>query len=216
MLLDVSWKWLPKTALFLQASQGYITYLYDAPPGTPNKVPSLPLRVFAGLRGLITPRVAGLLSLGYMNGFYESGATTKGVFGHTYIQAQATITPTLVSRIVLGYKHDFTNSVIGNFSYDDAVYASYGHQLAGRVAVDISGRYIRRNYQGTMLPRVDHAFTAGAVVDYYPRNWIYAGLGYSLFSNATDATVTAGMPGAPPIPLDYIKQQFFVRLGITY
>jgi hypothetical protein len=67
-----------------------------------------------------------------------------------------------------------------------------------------------------MLPRVDHAFTAGAVVDYYPRNWIYAGLGYSLFSNATDATVTAGMPGAPPIPLDYIKQQFFVRLGITY
>lgn len=213
MLLDVSWKWLPKTALFLQASQGYITYLYEESP----KIPSLPLRIFAGLRGLITPRVAGLVSVGYMNSFYESGATTNGFFGHTYVQAQATVTPTLVSRIVLGYKHDFTNSVIGNFSYDDAVYASYGHQVGGRVAVDLSGRYIRRNYQGTMLPRVDHSFTVGASVDYFPRNWVYAGVGYSLFSNATDATATGIVMGVPgPVPLDYLKQQFFVRLGITY
>jgi hypothetical protein len=221
LTLDVSWKWLPKTAVFFQANQGYVTYLYDAPPGTPNKVPSFPLRIFAGLRGLVTQRLAALVSVGYMNGFYETGATTNGFFGQTYLQAQGTYTPTLVSRIVLGYKHDFTNQVIGNFSYDDSIYASYGHQLGGRVAVDISGRYIRKDYQGTSqglpLNRVDHTFTAGAHIDYYPRNWIYAGVGYALYANATDATAEALVNGvAMAIPLDYLKQQFFVRLGITY
>jgi hypothetical protein len=215
LLLDVSWKWLPKTALFVQASQGYITYLYDAS----TKIPSYPLRAFAGLRGLVTPRIAALLALGYVNGFYSTGTNTGGFLGSSYLQAQAMMTPTLVSRIVLGYKHDFSNSVVSSFTYDDTVYLSYAHQIAGRVAASLSGRYIRRNFQGNVVglmageERIDNLFTVGGSVDYYPRNWIYLGVGYALFANSSSATLTT--PDGPQ-SLDYVKQQIFARLGVTY
>lgn len=224
ILVDASWKWLPKTAVFVQASQGYITYLYD----TSTKVPSYPLRAFAGLRGLITARIAALIALGYVNGFYSNGATTSGFLGSSYFQAQTMITPTLVSRLVLGFKHDFANSVVSNFSYDDTFYLSYAHQIAGRVSASVSGRYMRRQYEGNLVgattageTRVDNLFTVGASVDYYPRNWIYVGVGYSLYSNLSNASLIVVPDPADPMTtttesLDYVKQQVFARLGVTY
>lgn len=216
LLLDVSWKWLPKTAIFLQASQGYITYLYD----NSGKVPSYPLRAFAGLRGLITPRIAALLALGYANGFYSSGTSTSGFLGSSYLQAQAMITPTLVSRVVVGYKHDFSNSVVSNFTYDDTIYLSYAHQIAGRVSLSLSGRYIHRNFQGNIVGvppgdgRIDSLFNVGGSLDFYPRNWMYVGAGYALFANTSNAALTDGMGNKQS--LDYVKQQVFARLGVTY
>jgi hypothetical protein len=216
LLLDVSWKWLPKTAVFLQASQGYITYLYD----DSGKIPSYPLRAFTGLRGLITPRIAALLALGYANGFYSGSTSTSGFLGSSYFQAQAMLTPTLVSRVVVGYKHDFSNSVVSNFTYDDTFYLSYAHQIAGRVSLSISGRYIHRNFQGNVVgvppggDRIDNLFNVGASVDYYPRNWIYIGAGYAMVANASSAVLLDGMGNAQS--LDYVKQQVFARLGVTY
>jgi hypothetical protein len=224
LMLDASWKWLPKTAIFFQATQGYVTYLEAQAPATSGgKVSSYPLHVLAGLRGLITPKTSALLSLGYANGFYSSGATTNGILGSTYLQAQLTITPTLLSRIIVGAKHDFTNSVISNFYYDDSVYASYVQQLAGRFAVDLSGRYTLKRYEGYIVPvggvpvtqpRTDNSLTLGATLDYFVRSWAYAGIGYSMVANFSDATI-AGANGMNT-SVNYLKHQVFARLGVTY
>ena len=226
LMLDASWKWLPKTAIFLQATQGYVTYLEPQPlVADGGKVSSYPLHVLVGLRGLITPRISALVAAGYANGFYSSGATTNGLLGSSYLQAQATFTPTVLSRIVVGYLHDFVNSVISNYYNDDSVYASWVQQLGGRVALDLSGRYSHKDFQGFVVnngadmpvvtPRHDNSFTVGATLDYFVRNWIYAGIGYSVITNSSDYTLMPVTSG-PTSSTDYVKQQVFARLGVTY
>jgi hypothetical protein len=184
-------------------------------------VNAFPLHVIVGLRGLITPKTSVSLSLGYANNFSSSGATTAGIWGQTYIEAQATFNPTMTSRIVGGYKHDFANSVISSFYYDDAVYGSYVQQLGGRLAFDVSARLSHRRYEGllfdpTMSSRADNLITAGATLDYFIRNWIYAGVGYSLLANLSDYQTPANGLGMGSHSVEYTKHQVFARLGLTY
>ena len=196
LLLDVSWKWLPKTALFVQASQGYVTYLSGNPQG---KVSSFPLRVYAGLRGLITPKITALAALGYVNAFYSSGATTSGFLGSSYVDLQAILTPSMFNRLTVGYHQDFSNSVISNFYYQYSFYASYVQQIAGRLSLDVSGRVSHLSYQGLLFDpanpdgRTDNTLQAGVTLDYFFRSWIYAGVGYSLSANFSDYR----LPGPP-------------------
>jgi hypothetical protein len=216
LLLDVAWKWLPKTAIFLQLSQGWITYLNSSAETTgTGKHDSYPLHAVVGLRGLVTPKISAVASLGYGNAFYSSGATTSGWLGSTYLDLQATMVPTMLSRIILGYHQDFQNSVISSFYYDYSLYASYSQQIAGRMTADISARYSHRRYEGLLFDtsgkvRNDNLFVVGATLDYYVRNWIFGGVGYSLAADFSDYT----LPGGAPV--DYVKHQVFARLGVTY
>jgi len=217
LLLDVSWRWLPKTAIFAQVSQGWVTYLNSSAETAGNgKHDSYPLHAVVGLRGLITPRTSAVASLGYANAFYSSGASTGGFLGSSYVDLQATITPTMLSRIILGYHQDFQNSVISSFYYDNSVYASFLQQVAGRLSLDLSGRYSHRRYEGLLFDmtgaqRTDNVFTAGVTLDYFVRAWAYAGVGYSFSAVFSDYTLPQG-----GLPVDYTKHQVFARLGVTY
>jgi len=210
LMLDGAWRWLPKTAIFLNAQQGYILYLNEAQATANNKTSSFPLMVTAGLRGLLTEKTSAVLALGYTNGFYSGGASTSGFWGSSFAELSFTLRPTALSRIVAGYRHDFQNQVVSSFSYNETAYASYVQQIAGRLALDLSGRYVHRNYGGQFVDmsqtgRNDNFVQGGASLDYFARNWIYVGVAYSLMSNSSNlATV------------EYLKQQMFVRLGITY
>jgi hypothetical protein len=232
LMLDGSWKWLPKTAVFFQARQGWISYLADTPNPDAPKVSSYPLRVVVGLRGLITEKTTALLSAGYVNGFYSCGSITVGcvdtngsIWGSTTLNAELTYRPTLLSRIVLGYRHDFQNAVISTFYYGESAYASFVQQFAGRLALDLSGRYQRQNYQGFVsvpagggapvdVPRVDNIFQVGATLDYFLRNWAYLGVGYALLAN--DSNPSEIQIAGQLTPLNYTKNQVFARLGATY
>jgi hypothetical protein len=217
VMLDASWKWLPKTAIFVNVTQGIVTYLEEPTP----KEASYPLRATAGIRGLLTEKTSMLLALGYVNAFYASGGSTGGIWGSTFADLSFTVRPTMLSRVVVGYRHGFENSVISNFYYSETAYASYVQQIASRLALDISGRYIYKNYQGffdspapgqppATTARTDNFFQVGATLDYFVRNWIYAGIGYALLINQGD--VVSSMP----TDVDYTKQQVFVRVGLTY
>jgi hypothetical protein len=227
LTLDVSWKWLPKTALFFEANQGWITYLNSSTPETQGmtvvdtrKSSSYPLRVFIGLRGLITQRVSAAIALGYINAFYASGASSSGILGSTYVDAQLSYSPSMLNRLTVGFHQDIVNSVISNFYYETAVYASYLQQIAGRLALDLSGRLSHRNYEDLLFDpthsRVDNTITVGATLDYFIRNWAYAGVGYSLLSNLSDYHLPPGPTGGAGESVEYTKNQIFARLGITY
>jgi len=210
LMLDVAWKWLPKTALFVNVSQGYVDYFNQTQANMNGLNNSYPLYVTTGLRGLLTEKTSAVATLGYVNGFYSNGTSTSGFLGSTYLDLAFTARLTQLSRAVLGFRHDFINAVISNFAYEDTVYASYVQQIAGRFALDLSGRYAHLSYQGetgdmTQQGRVDNYFQLGATLDYFLRNWAYLGVGYSLLDNRSN------------IPADeYLKQQVFARLGVTY
>jgi hypothetical protein len=47
IMLDASWKWLPKTAIFVNVTQGFVTYLEEPTPQTPSSIRCARPRVFA-------------------------------------------------------------------------------------------------------------------------------------------------------------------------
>jgi hypothetical protein len=215
LMLDVAWKWLPKTAIFVNVQQSIVSYLNQSAADANRLSDSYPLYVTAGLRGLLTEKTSAVLTLGYVNGFYSNGASTGGFLGSTYLDLAFTARLTQLSRAVVGFRHDFVNAVISNFAYQETAYASYVQQIAGRLALDLSGRYQYISYQGETVDatqltpgggnRVDNFFQLGASLDYFLRNWAYLGVGYSLLDNRSN------------IPIDeYLKQQVFARLGVTY
>jgi hypothetical protein len=222
LMLDVAWKWLPKTAIFLNISQSYVDYLNNAAAARSNLSNSYPLYVTTGLRGLLTEKTSAVLTLGYVNAFYSNGASTTGFLGSTYLDLAFTARLTQLSRAVVGFRHDFLNTVISNFAYEETAYASYIQQIAGRLALDLSGRYAYISYQGTpgdplqMAPgggnRVDNYFQFGATLDYFLRNWAYLGAGYSLLDNVSNVRD----PNNGIAINNYLKQQVFARLGVTY
>jgi hypothetical protein len=216
--VDGSWKWLPKTAFVVQVSQGYTTYLYSGPTG--KKPNSFPLHALAGLRGLITAKLALNVAVGYANAFFDiSRPGPSGLRGHVSATAEANYRPTLLTTVGLGYRHDFQNAILGDYYYVDAVYLNIGQAVAGRLGFGFSARYESRSFQnipltdGTFISRHDNFWQVGANLDYHIRDWTYAGVAYTLMSNNS--------PYEPPTAMDpgrvnYVKHLVFARLGVTY
>lgn len=223
-MLDLSWRWLPKTALYVQVRQGYINYFNhdDATasglvaPGEGGKQSSFPLRAVVGVRGLITEKTSVSLAIGYQNAFYENGPSTTGFFGSTIGAGELLIMPLQTLRILFGLHHDFQNSVVGNFFYDDGVYASISHQVISRLTAQVWAGYDHRRYYGlpagpALDPRVDDTIQVAASLDYYIRPWSYVGATYSLTRNRSDYAPDQNLSGT-----NYTKQQIFAHVGLTY
>jgi len=224
VMLDASWRWLPKTALYVQVRQGYVLYFDPNAMGSSalvsgGKQSSLPLRAVFGVRGLVTEKTSIALALGYQNAFYESGVNTSssGFLGYTTAAAELIYMPIFQVRLVLGARHEFQNSVIGNFYYSDGGYTSLSYQSPMRLIGQLWGSYDYRRYRG--LPsatdvngsRNDNFIQAGATLDYHLKSWFFAGLSYTLAYNQSDAPAVDFVSGA-----NYIKHQIFARLGVTY
>lgn len=220
LMLDLSWRWLPKTAIFVRASQGYITYLNDSAAGV--KYDSYPLRLLLGIRGLVTRKVSVNLAVGYANAFYSGdravSPTTGGFAGSLSATAEINYRPSVLNSISLGYRHEFQNSIVGNFFYVDAAYLWFQQQIAGRVGANLSAKYEHRRFQlpSTMGPttRTDDFIQGGAAVDYHISSWFFTGVGYSVMMNDSDALPNAANPGSSGA--SFVKHQIFARVGFTY
>jgi hypothetical protein len=211
-VLDLSWRWLPRTALFVQVAQGAVTYLKSDSTG----VASYPLRATAGLRGLLTEKLGLTLAAGYGNGFYASGASPSG-FGNVVLLGELLYNMSLTSKVGLGYHHDFVNSpFVGQFYNMDAVYAALREYIGGRVATAAYARFENRSYQGAG-GRTDQVVIGGLTADYVIQRFFYIGVGYTLTlarTNKTDSTdpkTTTTPPG-----VDYTKHLIVGRLGVIY
>jgi hypothetical protein len=215
VVLDIGWRFLPKTSVYVQAAQAVITYFNS------GRVTSYPLRTLAGLRGLITEKLAVNLAAGYSNAFYSTGGSPSG-FGNVGIVTEVNYTIDLLSRLGFGYHHDFANSpFIGQFYDMDAVYGAYQQMIASRVTAYLFGRYENRRFGGlpTGVSRSDNYFIGGVSVDYIIGKFFLVGASYSLHVNRTDETLPAAAPGAPAptaTGVDYTKHVLLLRLGAVY
>jgi len=219
LTLDLSWKWLPKTAIFVSASQGYVSYLNDQSMqmGDTRKVDSYPFHSAVGLRGLVTQKTSVNLWVGYSNAIYVSGPNPEGLQGHINANAEVTVRPTVLTTLGANYRHDFQNAVIGNFYYVDGGAAWLQQMVGSRVSATLSGRYEHRVFQFISARRTDNFLQLGAVVDFHPKPWGYIGAAYSSVINDSAVPEASGMPGTPaPSGANYVKHQIFGRVGVTY
>lgn len=211
VLFDAGWRWLPKTSLYVQITQGVVSYFEGDRPT------SYPLRTMAGLRGLLTEKLALNLGAGYSNGFYSSGPNPSGL-GNVGIVAELSYTIDLLSRAGFGYRHDFINSpFVGQFYYMDAIYAAYHQMVASRVLAYVFGRYENRRFVGaadalstTSASRTDNYLMAGVALDYVIARYFQIGASYTVGVNRTD--LSGGTTGG----IDYTKQTILFRLAATY
>lgn len=155
----ISYDFYPKTRAFISANWDFITYEQnqrqlpafddDLPDflqpfegdSTLQNINSQPLRVNAGLEGLIGPRFNLRLQGGFGKGFYDSGDDVNSFLA--LAEGSYLIGPT--SRATLGYERDFTDSTLGNFTIHDKVFTRYNQQFGGRFDFMLEGnfRYVR-------------------------------------------------------------------------
>jgi hypothetical protein len=207
-VLDIGWRWLPKTSIYAQVAQGAITYFNSDPTGTRSA--SYPLRTLLGIRGLLTEKLAVNIAAGYNNAFYSGGANSTG-FGNLGIVTELNYAISVLSQAGIGYHHDFANSpFVGQFYNMDAIYGAYRQMIAGRVVTYAYGRYENRRFGG--VRRTDNNLMGGVSLDYMIGNFFLAGASYTLSLNRSSNTdATSGTGG-----VDYAKHVLLFRLGVVY
>ena len=220
--LEVSWRLFPKTALFAGAQQTYVHYLDAQQTNAPinsTRHDSYPFRATTGLRGLITEKLVAALTVGYGKAFYSSGPSPSGL-GLANAKLGLTYSPTQFSFISLDFQHEFQNSIIGNYFDLDAASLGIRQAFADRIVARAFVRLEHRSYSAPLDGvagdrRVDNALSAGAEADYHLKSWAYAGVAYTALRNTSNAAYRDGLTGTVQTA-DYVKQQMFVRAGITY
>jgi hypothetical protein len=217
-VIDLSWRWLPKTAFFMQYAQGAVTYLRPSSGG----ITSYPMRATAGMRGLLTEKLGLNLAAGYANAFYGSGGSNLSGFGDVVLVGEILYNMSLTSKVGLGYRHDFQNSpFIGNFYNLDAVYAALREFVGGRVALAAYGRFENRKYQGAQTngaqanDRIDQVVIAGLTADYLIQRVLYIGVGYTLTLARTNDEPTEDNP-TNGTGINFTKHVVVGRVGIVY
>jgi hypothetical protein len=222
LVLRLMWKFFPKTAIYIEGVETPTQYFN---PGTPHP-DSYPLHVTAGLVGLITAKLNIRLWAGYANGFYQARpgmlvnpSPNTGVAG-----IDLGWRPTIFSSGVLGFKHDFVDSLIGSFYDIDSVYIGWT-QIIWRFVASVRFQYSNLRFQGidpaytglTSPDRTDHLIQFGARIDYQFKNYLALGVGYDLNYNNTNAVLMGGTMAAPNlIPLNYLKNEVWLRLTVKY
>lgn len=136
------WRFFPKTALIFDGRVTPTTYVAEGA----THPSSVPVRVRAGMNGLLTSRLSLQIMAGYGAGFYDAGDDFDSVIG----QAELGYFIGPLARLNLGYARDFVDSIFSNFYLQDRGYLQYNQLIAGRVLLGLMGAVSRLQY-GTLL-----------------------------------------------------------------
>lgn len=213
--LRASWRFLPKTAVYIAADEVINHYPH---PGAGMHPDSYPFHVDAGLQGLITTKLTVNLWVGYGNGFYVTGPNPNTAIGGL----SATWKPTMLSTGTIGYQHDFVNSLLGSYYDEDTAYVSWT-QLIWRFTGFLRFQYSNLRYKGVQAVQAttdgtDNLVQLNVRVDYPFRDWLFLSAGYDLLLDRSDRTLMVGPSPTTPgvVPVDYTKHVVYLRLTATY
>ncbi len=134
-----AWAFLPRTALSFDGRVGVTRYT-----GTQsNLTDSTDVRVRIGLNGRLTPKLSAVAIIGWTAGFFETNPAAVvqqtnysapiGELQLSYRLRKGGVgkraLPVGPSAITVGYQHGEAPSSIGNYYFNDRVYASTGYYL---------------------------------------------------------------------------------------
>jgi hypothetical protein len=216
--------------VYLAASE--VLNLYQH-PGTTDHPNSYPLRIEAGLQGLITAKLTMNIWIGYGNGFYRPTATVPMVVANpNSVIAGLGLNwkPTTLSTGTLGYTHDFENSLLGSYFDLDMVYLSWT-QLMWRFTGFLRFAYSNERFAGVCVPmrkvglacgpsgetvanRVDNLITLNVRIDYPFKDWLFLSLVNDLQVNVSNGALSLGVAGT--VPPNYTKDVIGLRLTASY
>lgn len=207
--LKVGWDFLPKTSLLLEGDFRLVRWDREQQLptrddlGLPalNRYNSNPLRVQAGLDGLLTERLSVRLLAGYGMSMHEEGESFGGVIGSASV-SYAFGRLDLQNQLSLGYQRDFRTAPVGNYYGLHQVYGRYVQNLLDKkLSLHVGGRFELRDYSLDSTPLLGEALKdvmviGDAGVEVQATEWLGFNFGYELTANLSDNEYT--LPAVDP------------------
>jgi hypothetical protein len=208
--LRVNWQWLPKTRIYTEVSESFVTGLGNSS----TKVNAFPLTAYVGLQSLITAKTGISTRIGYTNGFYTSGPSYSAIMFGTQLGYR--YSP--LGGVSVGYNYQHEDSINANFYRDHSFTAALSQQLIP-LQVGISANLRFRQYEGitaVMGPgtRDDTLLSISAGVGYNFRNWLAMTADYTLSAVSTDYRYVTpdGFMGNP----SYVRHQLMAGVRAAF
>ena len=218
--LEAKWRLLPKSAIFFEAIQQFVTYMES------GNQDSMPMRLFLGFRGLITPRFRVVLRVGYGNGFYQdSGLFNDESYNMVLGQVELGYEIGPTAKLKVGYEHSFNDHFVASYYTNEKAYLGVDWWIMQRFLIHAKADYIYRNYDGFANTYwyqdvKNHLFAASAAFDYRVLDWLFLGIGYDLeVRRLAEQTVTPGFSVVNENNLvfrPYVRHQAMLKVGVTY
>lgn len=199
--LSGRWKFLPKTAVVLDAAFDYRLY-FDT---TANNLPGLVLRVQTGLIGLISPRISVTLLAGYGGNFGTTATTSMlhSPIGH----AELAYLPSENTRLALGYVRTVQPvSALGAFIDDRGYLQGRLGLWGGRLTLfaDVSADYF---WYFAPAARNDLILSVGGGASVIVTSWFDVSASYRLGLRTSTVTAQAA---------NYVRHEAILNLNFHY
>lgn len=199
--LNGRWKFLPKTAIVLDANFDWRTYFGSS---TANRPAGL-LRVQAGLVGLVSPRIAVTLMAGYSG---DMLALDSPVPLHTFIaNAELSYTVSEQTRVAVGYARNSLPVPVLGAAINDRGYVRGGLSLlSGRLTINGQFAVDHFLYMST-VPRNDFFISLMAGPNFVVTSWFDVGASYTLGFRTSSAVSPT---------LNFARHEAMLRLRFQY
>lgn len=221
--LRLRWNFFPKTGVYINVAETTNSYIWGN--GASNTPPSAyPLRAVAGLIGLITPKLSLNVNVGYGNSFTQSNENYKNTSSYSMVVALAEFEwrPTSTTILGLGYRHDFSQALIGTYYSLDTAYLNFSQQL-WRLVGTLRFAWERRAFDGALIAdslysgRVDNLIVGHLGIDLPIKDYLVISVGDDLaknFSNCRLQTDSGAVLSA--LPCEYLRNDVWLRLAVAY
>ncbi len=200
----------PRTQIYVDASIGYVTGIGSS-VGSMEKVDSYPLMLRAGIATLLTLKLTANASVGYANGFYQSGPNFSAPIADAYLEYRYDV----LSKIGIWYNLSYLDSINANF-YEDNAIRGYWEHLFAPIAILVQPELHFRTYDGTTFVGIGNATTRNDTIfailagaHYNFRDWIAATVDFRFENVSTDFRYMAG-----PALIDPSYTRFELMAGL--
>ncbi len=226
--LRADYRFLPKTGVFAEVGAAWNTYPFDRNDINPD---SFPVGIRIGIMGQMTPKLSGLVSIGYQNPLIVdtvtggnvgiASATIIGVAGQA--ELRWAITPT--TRLAGGLNREIRPAPLYQYLENNRVYVRFDQAIGAKfvlgvfagfsllqfgqeqpVVIDGNAQTITDNPN---LARLDAHTDVGARLSYFMLDWLSFGINNNLDWRATNA-VSGGLN------LSYLSNETMVLATLHY
>ncbi|MEM1349766.1 MAG: hypothetical protein AAGI01_14485, partial [Myxococcota bacterium] len=238
------YKFFPRTAALITADYRFINYRQDLNDGASANgetlslvnIDSQPLRITAGIAGLLTNRIATNIDLGYGASRYDiagSPLVAQGVDGVANTQrfiAQGSLTyqfgAALTNFARAGFRTGFEDSLLGLFYTYNSPFVEVGYLAPEqRLTFNVNASFERRQYVIAPAITSSIALEDATPVDplllvqltggYKFRPWLTGQASYRAFANLTNETIIPAEV-APGINRNFFQNLINITLTAQY
>ncbi|MFO0750258.1 MAG: outer membrane beta-barrel protein [Myxococcota bacterium] len=221
-----SWRFYPMTYAFLESTLALSTYahpLEDSASQPGNFVDGTPVKVYAGMSGYITEKLALLVRAGYGNSLLERGDGFSSFIGMAQVSWR--FGPNTI--VHLGFARDFDLAPLGGYVEYMRPYVEFTQRLGELVDLDVDFAYDIRSYgawsplplatgdlpSATDTNRSEGMIRGGVMLDFDLSRLFGVTVGYRYESVVSDfAITTAGQQNF----VAYDDHRIFASLNLRY